>query len=110
MDIGLSSGIYTPSAADRAVERAVGTARRLQPGAVDKGSPLYKVCLDFESIFIKQMLNSMRKTVEKTGLLDGGMAEEIFEDMLYDEYAMKMARTADFGLAAMVYGQLQPPA
>ena len=75
---------------------------------VDKSSELYKACLDFEAIFIKQMLNSMRKTVEKSGLLDGGMAEDIFEDMLYDEYAAKMATTANFGLAAMIYGQLQP--
>ena len=52
----------------------------------------------------------MRKTVEKSGLLDGGMAEDFFEDMLYDEYAKKMAETANFGLAAMIYGQLQPSA
>ncbi len=99
---------YTPSASDRAVERAAEVARRLGPSAVDKGSPLYKVCLEFEAIFIKQMLNSMRKTVEKSGLLDGGMAEDFFEDMLYDEYAKKMAETANLGLAAMIYGQLQP--
>ncbi len=108
MEIPLAS--YTPSAADRAVERAAETARRLGPGAVDKGSPLYKVCLEFEAIFIKQMLNSMRKTVEKTGLLDGGLAEDFFEDMLYDEYAKKMAATANFGLASMIYSQLQPSA
>jgi Rod binding domain-containing protein len=108
MEIKLNG--YTPSPADRAVERAAQAARRLGPGAVDKGSPLYKVCLEFEAIFLKQMLNSMRRTVEKTGLLDGGMAEEIFEDMLYDEYAKKMAETANFGLAAMIYGQLQPSA
>ncbi len=106
----IPSGNYMPTAADRAVERAAETARRLGPGAVDKGSPLYKVCLEFEAIFIKQMLNSMRKTVEKTGLLDGGMAEDFFEDMLYDEYAKKMAATANFGLAAMIYSQLQPSA
>jgi flagellar protein FlgJ len=99
---------YTPTASDRSVERAADAARRLGPGAVDKGSPLYKVCLEFEAIFIKQMLNSMRKTVEKSGLLDGGMAEDFFEDMLYDEYAKKMAETANLGLAAMIYGQLQP--
>jgi len=67
---------------------------------------LYGVCQDFEAIFIKQMLNAMRKTVDKSGLIDGGMAEEIFEDMLYDEYAKKMSRTARFGLAEILYDQL----
>jgi len=99
---------YYPSAADRAVEHAGQAARRLESKIVEKGSPLYKVCLEFEAIFIKQMLNSMRKTVEKSGLLNGGLAEEFFEDMLYDEYAKKMAVTANLGLAAMIYSQLQP--
>jgi flagellar protein FlgJ len=106
----IPSGNYMPTAADRAVERAAEAARRLAPGAVDKGSPLYKACLEFEAIFIKQMLNSMRETVEKSGMLNGGLAEDFFEDMLYDEYARKMAATANFGLAAMIYGQLQPSA
>lgn len=104
----LSSATYLPSAADRAVERVAEAARRTQAAGVDKTSPLYKVCVEFEAIFIKQMLSSMRKTVEKSGLLDGGLAGEFFEDMLYDEYAKKMAESANFGLAAMIYGQVQP--
>lgn len=73
---------------------------------VDTSSELYKACLDFESIFIKQMLNVMRKSVQKVGLLDGGLSEDIFEDMLYDEYAKKMAETAQFGLAETMYLQI----
>jgi len=73
---------------------------------VDKSSELYKACVDFEAIFIKQMLNVMRKTVQKEGLLDGGLGEDIFEDMLYDEYAKKMAETAQFGLAETMYLQI----
>lgn len=65
-----------------------------------------QACSDFEAIFIKQMLDSMRKTVEKTSLLGGGMAEEIFEDMIYDEYAKKMSKTSDFGIEEMLYRQL----
>ena len=74
--------------------------------AIDKNSKLYKVCQDFESIFIKQMLNTMRKTINKSGLLDGGMAEEIFEDMLYDKYALKMSQSAQFGISDLLYREL----
>lgn len=77
-----------------------------QSRIVDKTSKLYKVSQEFEAIFIKQMLNVMRKSVAKTGLLDGGMAEEFFEDMLYDEYAEKMAESGSFGIADMIYKQL----
>jgi flagellar protein FlgJ len=68
---------------------------------------LRQAAVEFEAILIKQMLDVMRKTVPKTGLLGGGMAEEIFEDMLYDEYAKKMAETAHFGLADMIVRQLE---
>jgi len=62
--------------------------------------------VEFESMFIKQMLNSMRKTVTKNGLLDGGMGQEIFEDMLYDEYAKNMAQSANLGISDMMFQQL----
>lgn len=75
--------------------------------AIDKTSDLYKASQDFEALFIKQMLDVMRKTVNKEGdLLGGGMSQEIFEGMLYDEYAKKMAETAQFGLAEMIYRQI----
>jgi peptidoglycan hydrolase FlgJ len=77
-----------------------------QTKQIDKKSKLYKACQDFEAVFIKQMLNVMKKTIHKTGLLDGGFAEEVFEDMLYDEYAQKMAENAHFGLNDSIYRQL----
>ncbi len=73
---------------------------------VDRNSELYKACVDFESLFLKQMLDVMRKTVHKDGLLNGGMSEEVFQDMLYGEYAKKMAETAQFGLSDLIYRQV----
>ena len=58
---------------------------------------------DFEAIFIKMMLDAMRKTVPKGGIIDGGMAEEIFEDLLYEERAKTMAKTGSLGLADLIY-------
>ena len=65
-----------------------------------------QACSDFESILIKQMLDSMRKTVPKDSLIEGGMAEDIFTDMIYDEYAKKMSKTGDFGIKEILYKQL----
>lgn len=83
--------------------------RRKIPEQPDKGrdEELFKVCRDFEAIFIKQMLNAMKKTVPENGMMNGGFAEEIFEDMLYDEYAQSMAKTAQFGLTNLLYQQLK---
>ena len=69
----------------------------------EKDDRLYRTAQEFEAIFVKQMLQSMRKTVQKNDLLDGGFAEELYQDMLYDEYALLMAKTANFGLADLIY-------
>ncbi len=94
------------------IQNAAANAQRSVPAGkpVDTGSELYKACIDFESLFIKQMLDVMRKTVQKTGLLEGGLSEDIFEDMLYEQYAKKMAETAQFGLARTIYDQVSSKA
>jgi Rod binding domain-containing protein len=45
-------------------------------------------------------------TVHKGEMLHGGQAEEIFEDMLYDQYALEMSKNANMGMAKMLYDQL----
>ena len=82
------------------------TIQQTQRGLTKKDDKLYETCQDFEALFIKQMLNSMRQTVNKTGMLDGGMAEDVFEDMLYDEYSKLMAKNANLGLTDLLYKQL----
>ncbi|WP_295155821.1 rod-binding protein [uncultured Brachyspira sp.] len=68
---------------------------------------LRQVSEDFEALMINQMLKEMRKTVNKSGLIDGGMAEQIFEDMLYDEYSKEFSKTKTFGLADVIYNQME---
>lgn len=70
---------------------------------------LRTVAEDFEAIFIKQMLESMRSTLNpENRLVDTGMAGEIYEDMLYDEYAQTMSKSGGFGLADMIVNQYRP--
>lgn len=68
---------------------------------------LKKACQAMESVFIEQMLKQMRKNVQKTKLLDGGFAEDVFSDMLYTEYAQKMAESDSIGLGKMMYKNLE---
>ncbi len=69
---------------------------------------LMEVCQQFESMFIKQVFNSMRSTLNKEDrLIDGGMGEEIFSDMLYDEYSQITSKTAQLGLAKQIYDQVK---
>ena len=73
---------------------------------IDKNSELYQMCMELETFLIKNLIKSMRSTVQKTGLIDTGFAGEMYEDMLYDEYAKTFARNANLGFAEMAYRDL----
>jgi flagellar protein FlgJ len=67
---------------------------------------LMNTCIEMESIFVSKMLKEMRNTLPKEKLIDGGFAEKIFEDMLYDEYALNLSKTSNLGLGKMIYNEL----
>ncbi|MDR2729853.1 MAG: rod-binding protein [Treponema sp.] len=74
---------------------------------IDKTDKLYEMCLELETFLVKNLITSMRNTVQKSGLIDQGFAGKMYEDMLYDEYAKNFARNANFGLAEQAYRQLK---
>ena len=61
---------------------------------------------EFESIFLQIMLKSMRDSVQKSGLINEGSGERIFEDMLDGEYAKIMSSQTQSGLAEAIERQL----
>jgi flagellar protein FlgJ len=74
---------------------------------IDKTDKLYELCLELETFLVKNLLTGMRNTVQKSGLIDEGFAGKIYEDMLYDEYAKDLTKSAGFGLAEQAYRQLK---
>lgn len=75
-----------------------------QPENPDEAK-LKQACSEFESIFIQQIFKEMRKTKIST-MTDGGMGEEIFKDMLYEEYSKMAAEKSSIGLAKIAYDYL----
>lgn len=70
---------------------------------------LYQTSLEFQSLFINMMLKGMRATLHhEDDMLYGGRTQEIFEDMLYDEYSKSYSRSAGFPLAEQIYLQMAP--
>jgi Rod binding domain-containing protein len=74
-----------------------------EAGAEANLKRLRDVADDFASILYGMMMKSMRATVQKTGLLDGGQAEEIFRDFLDAEYAREAGRRGGAGVAVHVF-------
>ena len=68
---------------------------------------LYHAAEQFEAFFIEKMFKEMKKTIGKKGLIDGGFAEEVFDEMLLTERVGQMAHQGEFGLAEKIYQQMQ---
>ena len=93
------SGMQIQEAKDQSV------VSKTQDHIQDK-EKIKKVASDFESLFVDMLLRSMRKTVVKSGLIDGGNAENIYQSMLDSEYSKSMSEQKVFGLAAAIERQL----
>ena|SRR3990170_4227735 len=74
--------------------------------ARDGQKELRRAVADFESLFINQMLKSMRETIGKSELFHGGKAEDIYTSMLDAELSKNMAHSGGIGLAEMLLKQL----
>jgi len=71
---------------------------RLGTKAGDRAE-IKRVSEEFESLFLNLVMKSMRDTVQKSGLVSGGNAEDIYASMLDQEYTKMMAAQRNTGLA-----------
>jgi flagellar protein FlgJ len=68
---------------------------------------LKEVSKEFEAIFIKILLDSMDKTVDReSDMFYGGNSEDIFRSMLNTERSKTMSKTSNLGIADSLYNQL----
>lgn len=98
------SGTYTNELAKKSAPTGAAANQanpHVQQKTIDKTSELYEKSMELESYFVKQMLSAMRKTVIKSQ--ENDFAKNMYEDMLYDEYATAMTKNAGFGLADQIY-------
>ena len=74
-------------------------------GQIDSEKDMEKVARDFESVFVNKLLESMRKAVPKSGLLDSS-ALDMYQSMMDQEMAKNMSERKGMGLGEMVYKDL----
>lgn len=67
---------------------------------------LKEACQEFEGYYLQQLFKEMRKTVPEGSFLEKSQGREIFEDMLYEEYAKDISKGNGVGLSDMLYKQL----
>ena len=74
-------------------------------GQVDSEKEMEKVARDFESVFVNKLLESMRKAIPKSGLLDSS-ALDMYQSMMDQEMAKNMSERKGMGLGEMIYKDL----
>jgi hypothetical protein len=86
----------------------VGKDKHLAPRNIEE-EKLLDAVTELESMFVNQMYKTMRGTLSKENdLLYGGMTEEVFTDMLYNEYSLTTSKNNNLGLAKQMYEQMLP--
>ena len=109
--VGNFEELLKRTAAGKAAGMAAGMADDSESASspfatIDKTDTLYEQCLELEMFMVKTLISSMRNTIQKSGLIDEGLAGKMYEDMLWDEYAKEFTKNADFGMAELAYLEL----
>src|SRR5262249_40230320 len=67
---------------------------------------LRQVAADFESLFVNQMFQAMRRTVPESKLFGQNSGEKMFREMLDEQWASGLANRGGVGIGEMLYHQM----
>jgi len=70
------------------------------------GKKLYAACQDMEAVFLGILFQTMRKSIPQGGIIKQSFGEDVYQSMLYDEYAKQVSQTDSLGIAQMLFSQL----
>ena len=102
LPVNISDIMYSKERIQRSVELNKGQKDNNQTDPA-----LRDACLKMESLFVHHLLKEMRATIDKSGFISGGRAEEIYTSMLDAETASSVAKRGGIGLADMLIQQLR---
>ncbi|MDO4188263.1 MAG: hypothetical protein Q4D29_04665 [Lachnospiraceae bacterium] len=109
MDIGsLYTDYYAKAATDAQNKKLSASASKDLSGASDE--ELMKVCKDFESYFVEQVLKQAMETFTDGDEMSSGSMSTLqgyYKDSLIKEYAGKVTENQDMGLAKILFDQMK---
>lgn len=62
-----------------------------------------EVAEDFVSVFMNQIMKSMRSTVQENSAMHGDNGEKFFQEMLDSEYSKTFSKGSGYGLTDLIY-------
>jgi flagellar protein FlgJ len=89
------------------------TIKTLKPQGTEKAAvsekdkiAVKKVAREFEALFVGMLLKSMRETVGKDSLTNGGHGEEVYRSLLDQEYAKAISANNGLGISGLLEKEL----
>ena len=76
-------------------------------GSAVSDPELAETCRQMESLFINHLFKEMRASIQRSGFISGGRAEEIYTSLMDAEMAVKLSNRGGIGLADMLLQQLR---
>ncbi|MBN2644235.1 MAG: rod-binding protein [Desulfuromonadaceae bacterium] len=67
---------------------------------------LEQTCKEFEAVMVQMMFKTMRGSQPVEGIIDMGMAGEVYRDLYDGEVARELAHRQSMGLGHQLYRQL----
>ena len=101
LPVNIADIVYSKERIQRSVESNKG-----QKDGNQTDPALRDACLKMESLFIHHLVKEMRATIDKSGFISGGRAEEIYTSMMDAETANRISKRGGIGLADMLRNQL----
>ncbi|HOJ49410.1 MAG TPA: rod-binding protein [Spirochaetota bacterium] len=101
---------YSSQLKDIYMDNSLDKIKNFSDKKINEDYKLKEVCSEFESIFVNQIFKQMRtslKSINPKPLMDGGFAEDVFKDMLYEEYSKLASKYNSIGIADIVYNYLK---
>ena len=80
-------------------------ARLKGEAARDPSKAVRQTSEQFEAYFIQQMMKTMRESIEKSDLVEGGNID-MYQDMMDKEISLQMVKRGGMGLADMMERQM----
>jgi Rod binding domain-containing protein len=80
-------------------------ARLKGEAARDPAKAVRQTSEQFEAYFIQQMMKTMRESIEKSDLVEGGSID-MYQDMMDKEISLQMVKRGGMGLADMMERQM----
>jgi peptidoglycan hydrolase FlgJ len=80
-------------------------ARLKGEAAQDPSKAIRQTSEQFEAYFIQQMMKTMRESVEKSDLVEGGNMD-MYQDLMDKEVSLQMVKRGGMGLADMMERQM----